>query len=35
VKAGAIVLLHERPGTVEALDAILAALTGWRAVTVS
>jgi peptidoglycan/xylan/chitin deacetylase (PgdA/CDA1 family) len=30
---GAIVLLHERPGTVTALDTILAELAGWSAVT--
>jgi peptidoglycan/xylan/chitin deacetylase (PgdA/CDA1 family) len=32
---GAVVLLHERPGTVEAVDSILGELSGWRAVTVS
>lgn len=31
---GAVVLLHERPGTVEAVDSILTELAGWRAVTV-
>jgi peptidoglycan/xylan/chitin deacetylase (PgdA/CDA1 family) len=32
---GAVVLLHERPGTVTALDTILGALAGWRTVTVT
>jgi peptidoglycan/xylan/chitin deacetylase (PgdA/CDA1 family) len=36
VKPGAIVLLHERPGTVEAVDALLGThLAGWRAVAVA
>jgi peptidoglycan/xylan/chitin deacetylase (PgdA/CDA1 family) len=33
MKPGAIVLLHERPGTVHAVDALLGTdLAGWRAV---
>jgi hypothetical protein len=33
---GAVVLLHERPGTVDAVAALLAGeLAGWRAVSVS
>jgi peptidoglycan-N-acetylglucosamine deacetylase len=35
LRPGAVVLLHERPGTVDAVAMLLAELDGWRAVTVS
>jgi hypothetical protein len=35
LRPGAVVLLHERPGTVDAVAMLLAELDGWRGVTVS